>query len=372
MNPSRWFAVFCLGLTCGCSSLDMSKSASLWPLGSEKPQQPKSVAAIWTEGVVHQPGSPPMRGFAGRLIFYGADGTKPVKVDGGLVVYAFDEAGRNKLDARPDRKYVFTPEQLTSHYDKIKIGPAYSIWLPWDEAGGPSKEMSLIARFSPRGGQLVVGEMARVVLPGVGQPMIAETSRPNQFAAGGVAGDAMVRQASYESPVPGQPGGLPGADPAAPAIRSTTIQLPDSVTRQLAAARSAGPGAQRVGTATIVQPGVAGSMAGTAGFARQPAWVGGVARGALPASAIQKGRMQTTPTATDPSPAAFPPSPQQTGQREAHSALGRPRVPGVLVAPLTRDHAALQPHLAGQLCPPESPLSAGPQPTGASTSSAGP
>jgi hypothetical protein len=347
MNSSRWFTVFCLGLTCGCSSVELSKCKSLWPAGPEKPQQPVSVVAIWTEGVVHQGGSPPLRGFAGRLIFYGGDGTKPVKVDGGLTVYAFDEAGRRNLDAKPDRKYVFTPEQLATHYDKLKVGPAYAVWIPWDEAGGPSKDISLIVRFSPRGGQLVVGEMTRVVLTGTTQPAIAAAPRSPDSAAP-PTGDLMVRRMSYESPIPGQPGELPAGEPGAAGIRSTTIQLPDGLTRQLAAARPANSAtAQRVGGTTIVQPGVAGSMAGAAGLYRQ------------------------TSTANYPAPAAFPPSPP-TGLREAHSSLGRPRVPGVLVAPLTRDHAALRPHPAGPPYLPEPSPPPGTPATGASTLPAGP
>ena len=346
MKSFGWFTVFCLGLTCGCSSVELSKCKSLWPAGPEKPQQPVSVVAIWTEGVVHQGGSAPLRGFAGRLIFYGGDGTKPVKVDGGLTVYAFDEAGRRNLDAKPDRKYVFTPEQLATHYDKLKVGPAYGVWIPWDEAGGLSKDISLIVRFSPRGGQLVVGEMARVVLTGATQPAIAEAARVKDSAAATVAGDLMVRRMSYESPVPGQPGELPAGEPAG--IRSTTIQLPDGLTRLLSAARPAGSAAaQRIGTTTIVQPGVAGSMAGAAGLYRQ------------------------TSTANYPASAAFPPSPP-TGQREAHSSLGRPRVPGVLVAPLTRDHAALRPHPAGPPYLPEPSPPPGNLATDASTSPAGP
>ena len=67
---------------------------------------------------------------------------------------------------KPDRKYVFTKDQLPSHYSKSKLGHSYSVWLPWDETGGPQKEVSLIARFTPEKGGVVVGEQTKQILPG--------------------------------------------------------------------------------------------------------------------------------------------------------------------------------------------------------------
>ena len=53
-----------------------------------------------------------------------------------------------------------------SHYSKSKLGHSYSVWLPWDETGGPQKEISLIARFTPEKGGVVVGEQTKQMLPG--------------------------------------------------------------------------------------------------------------------------------------------------------------------------------------------------------------
>ena len=47
-----------------------------------------------------------------------------------------------------------------------KPRPAYAIWIPWDEAGGPQKDISLIVRFVAGDGQVVVGEQTKHVLPG--------------------------------------------------------------------------------------------------------------------------------------------------------------------------------------------------------------
>ena len=101
----------------------------------------------------------------GRLMFYEKEG-EPIKVEGTLVVYAFDENGRDPGSARPDRKYIVTQQQLPAHYSKSKIGHSYSVWIPWDEVGGVQKEISLIVRFEPKNGAAIVGEQRRLLLPG--------------------------------------------------------------------------------------------------------------------------------------------------------------------------------------------------------------
>jgi hypothetical protein len=359
MRSLLGFAVTCLVLICGCSTLDLAKCKSIWPAGQEKPQQPASVVALWTEGVVHQSAGPPMRGYAGRVIFYGGDGTKPVKVDGTLTVYGFDETGRGKADMKPDRKYVFTPEQLANHYDPVKVGPAYVVWVPWDQAGGPRKDMSLIVRFAPRKGELVVGEMARLVLSGAPPPDAGPT--PAQTAGSPRVADPMVRPTSYDTPTSGQPGEVPSREPAAVGIRSTTIPLPDNLTRQIAGAGHSNPAlAERRGRTTIVPGGVATSRMNATGTTEPAA-----AYGNAPGAPLTASPAAGVPAATIAS-AASPPS-RPTALPGVHSSLARPRVPGVPIAPLTRDHAASRPHPgASPYLPPSTPPPE-PPPTAAST-----
>ncbi|HEY2760311.1 MAG TPA: hypothetical protein VGI75_06200, partial [Pirellulales bacterium] len=108
-----------------------------------------------------------IRGFGGRLYFYGKDPNKPVKVKGSLVVYAFDETNRDPKNVIPDKKYVFTPEQFQRKYSKSTLGDSYSVWLPWDEVGGMQKQVSLVARFSSEKGSMITSDEAHQLLPGV-------------------------------------------------------------------------------------------------------------------------------------------------------------------------------------------------------------
>jgi hypothetical protein len=153
-----------------------------WPFQKkeEKPGKPDKIITLWSDTILTQPGRPPLRGFGGRLMFFEGKSEEPVKIDGTLVVYAFDESNREANNSKPDRKFVFLPEQLPAHYSKSKIGHSYSVWLPWDEIGGVQKEFTLIVRFQPKEGNVAVSDPVRQLLPGRVVPT------PDKSASGGM------------------------------------------------------------------------------------------------------------------------------------------------------------------------------------------
>ena len=102
------------------------------------------------------------------------------------MVYAFDETDRDPSNNRPDRKYVFTPQQLPAHYSKSKIGHSYSVWLPWDEVGGPQKELTLIIRFQPKEGTVAISDPCRQLLPGRTAPARCQVAAGPQRSFGTV------------------------------------------------------------------------------------------------------------------------------------------------------------------------------------------
>jgi hypothetical protein len=239
---------------------------STWPFRDEdEPQEgtPTRMACTWTDTVMTQPGVKAQRGFGGRIMFYEKDEKKPILVDGQLIVYAFDEAGRNPTDNKPTRRYVFPADQMPLHMSKNEFGASYSFFLPWDEAGGPQTEVSLICRFQPTSGPVVASEQTRQVLPGT---MVAATGtgpqQPPKVPTGVPSKPAQVtlqtlqtqrteqqqaqlaQQAIYESPTPANslPGTLNAAGasaiPVAPnrQMTSTTINLPNNFQMPSAAA----------------------------------------------------------------------------------------------------------------------------------------
>jgi len=227
---ARFVLPVCLALCSGCAGLNLDETLSWDTLWEGTPEPPESVVAIWTPVVANHASRGSMRGFGGRLMFFGKDREKTLKVEGTLVVYAFVEGGRDPTNVKPDRKYVFTPDQLASHYSKSKIGHAYTVWLPWDEAGGPRKQISLITHLMSDEGIMARGEQTMHVL--AGEPEAAEpraTDRPSEGAAG-----PSVHPVSYEtSTSPGRLAGSGAVQPVGPQQRmqTTTFSLPPKISR---------------------------------------------------------------------------------------------------------------------------------------------
>jgi hypothetical protein len=259
------------GSGCGVKDFKPSKIFSLdsaWPFDGDEEDEPEEgipvrLVGAWTDTVMSKPGQPSQRGFGGRLMFYGEKNEKPILVEGQLVVYAFDEAGREPTNNKPTRRYVFPADQMKLHMSKSDIGATYSFWLPWDNVGGPKANVSLICRFEPKGGAVITGEQTRHILPGTmvattaggtapqaaqvpeGEPMrpaqltLEELQSRRQQVHGG------AQLASYETPVnppAAAPANLINAAATMPErqMTVTSISLPNNFQMPDAAALQAG------------------------------------------------------------------------------------------------------------------------------------
>ncbi len=191
--------------------------------------QPHRMAAIWKETVVSaRPGHKGTRGFGGRVYFYGAS-NEPVRVDGELVVYAFDDSKTNSENpARvPDRKYVFRASDFQKHFSQTNIGASYSVWIPWDEIGGQLTTVSLLPVFKPVDGTVIQAGQSIAILPG---KEAQDTNKVDvQRASIG------VRQASASLPdgVDSHVARAGGTSEARQRRRTTTIDVPRGLGNQL-------------------------------------------------------------------------------------------------------------------------------------------
>lgn len=147
----------------GCTMF--GSGATLFAKREAKPETPHQIVPVWTDTVLHQPEQAPVRGFGGRIMFYGPDRNRPILIDGTLVVYAWDDSA-GTLERTPDRKYVFPAESLKTHYSLSPLGHSYSFWVPWDPAGGPQQRVTLISRFVSNDGAEITSTPARLVLQG--------------------------------------------------------------------------------------------------------------------------------------------------------------------------------------------------------------
>jgi hypothetical protein len=218
----RLFALYLgLGLLVGCAKLDLADKLP-WAQPDDL-ALPHRILPMWSETVRHERGYAAVRGFGGRIFFYGEDDRDPVKVDGSLTVYAFDAEELNPEKAAAKKQYVFTADQFARHHSKCKLGHSYSVWLPWDKVGGVSRQISLVVRFEGRNGGVVISEPATKLLPGLTAKADTNSATQGQEQSGHDPNP--VRSASYESP--------DALEPARRARPSSTIDLPPSFSRHL-------------------------------------------------------------------------------------------------------------------------------------------
>lgn len=197
---------------------------------TEEALPPETMAAIWNFGVYEKPGSPSTRGLSGRLYFYDAK-NKPVKVDGELIVYGFDEDSGTKT--RPDKKFVFRASELQSHYSESAFGGSYSVWIPWDKAGGYRKSVTLLPMFKGTDGQVIQAEQSINLL--AGRSKKAEDIDANHPYKVLGSSSAVLGQPSDQNPVKqasfSEADGDTGQQKSQ--IRTTAISLTPNLQRQV-------------------------------------------------------------------------------------------------------------------------------------------
>jgi len=160
---------------------------------------------------------------------------------------------------------------VARHMSESELGPTYSFWLPWDEVGGRQTEISLIARFEPKGGAVVVGEQTKHLLPGPlvpgtmlaqntppklpdGIPMRPAIQPPSYSGHAGSVANGTAHQAAlavYESPLAGEAATAAGGMPQQSQRRMTTtsISLPENFRL-----RGGAPSTRAASPSTVAQP----------------------------------------------------------------------------------------------------------------------
>lgn len=240
---SRCWIVLSLGslMLAGSTGCQLFPDRPVWSTKlfskDEEVVVPTRMMVMWADTVLHQPQKAGVRGFGGRIYFYSEEGPDPVKVDGGLAVYAFDANDLNPKSAKPKRKYVFTADQFADHMSHTSMGTSYSVWCPWDEVGGYNQELSLIVRFEGRGGGVVISDPTVKLLPGLNRPPGTQASGLNEAAdrtKGAIAQTAGIDTDGPSTRLAGFEKASAGSATTKPPRRQTeTIDLPPSFYRHL-------------------------------------------------------------------------------------------------------------------------------------------
>jgi hypothetical protein len=299
----------------GCVQWNLGESLAIFE-SEPKPQSPDSVLAVWTDTTLNQPGKPTIRGFGGRVMFFvqGSE-DKAVPVEGNVSVYAFDDDRLDQQQPAPEKKFLFPAENLAAHQSDSTLGPSYSFWLPWDNAGGRQRRISLLTRFEDKSGKIVLSKTARVMLPGTSAaaPAKAGLEAGNPPPAAQLWPPVGVQQAGYQqlAPPPYQ-GSEP--DKIAPSLATTTIDVAPGQAQRLLAGQKANRGETASGRApawgplTISQQTIPSGVATSSANSSSPSSPAAQASAARPAGSATDFRRGQSPvrTATTAPPASDP------------------------------------------------------------------
>ncbi|MEX2187784.1 MAG: hypothetical protein WD875_13350 [Pirellulales bacterium] len=218
----------------GCAGVDLAKPLP-WQAKKEEPlEEPRRIVAIWNENVLHHTdGRPATRGFGGRLLFYGLNPETPIKTDGKLIVYTYDEteaAQRGEpasATGKPTRKYEFAADKFAAHYGDSTVGHSYNFWVPWDNVAGEKRIVTLSPVLIFAGGKTIHCEPQRCMLEGrTPQIQNVDVQRYDNTPNVQRMVDGAVRAANYEESAYR---GAPSNDPRQRAMETTTISIPTSL-----------------------------------------------------------------------------------------------------------------------------------------------
>jgi hypothetical protein len=252
----------CLLAATGCQTMDWKQlSGPHFPWQKAKSNadrakkgeyaEPARMVAIWSDTVRYSTGGQPTRGFGGRIYFYNDHG-QAIPVEGQLAVYVYDDTDEARAadpNRAPDRRYAFTKEQFTEHFSKSDLGASYSVWIPWDAAGGERRMLSILPVFTSVDNRVVIGQQSPNVLPGKA-PQVEEIP-PGVQQTGVYEGSAV----SYQKSLPAQNLNM----------QTTTINMP----RHGAIRAFERPNPM---TSSVPNAGIAANGAWQPQQARQPAW----------------------------------------------------------------------------------------------------
>lgn len=364
-------------LLVGCTSPiklneEWSPALPKWPSSDTETPDPDRILAIWSDTVLHRKGQPATRGFGGRILFYSETQKDPIKVEGALTVYAFDA----ETDATvPEKKFVFPAELLDDLHSKCSLGHSYSLWLPWDKVGGPTRQVSLVVRFEGTESGVVLSKPARKLLPGVAAPVAAPTitKSTNQ-----------VQRVSHEEVAstvqPGQPTQIqePNAFPLPASIDRITLGRPGQTITQPHVLPTNSTPRTKLATHTIDLPAEFSKRISTYDQALQQAQSLNTPNGyrtrvmtttgVAPAwGAAQSAGPTVAPTALAPAAARLDTLPRTNGQSSqtpAESSLGTTSVAPVAPTASTASNIASTAGVGSQPLQPPAPFAASTPPNG--------
>ena len=132
--------------------------------------QVTEIVCLWEPSDGIRPDGSAARGIAGQLMFFEHGKNTPVKVDGVVKIYQFDDFGTPEEQARPIHTFTFDSVAWNVHLAESTLGPAYNVFIPYMRKHPYETTSAVRVRFEPANGSTAYSSLASVTLPGAPRP----------------------------------------------------------------------------------------------------------------------------------------------------------------------------------------------------------
>lgn len=159
-----------LTLVSGCSSAGLNFNMFAEPHEKETDENfVEQVIPVWqeAEGAGLNAASV-SKGFGGHIYFITHSRGLPSEVKGSVRIYVFDDLGTPEEQAKPIHQFDFPAESWKGHLAMSKLGPSYSIFIPYTRPGGRAANCALRIRYTPEKGAPVFSQMVSLAMSGTG------------------------------------------------------------------------------------------------------------------------------------------------------------------------------------------------------------
>ncbi len=156
--------LFSLLLSSGCATLDIPWFDRMPEAGRRNPVV--QIVCMWEPSEGRDPQGAPCRGFAGQILFLGNRGGTPVKVEGEVSVYVFDDLGTEAEQATPIHQFNFDAGAWNRHLQKGSLGPAYYCFIPYTRPGNMAANCTVRLKLTPQEGQGLTSDPSHIAMRG--------------------------------------------------------------------------------------------------------------------------------------------------------------------------------------------------------------
>jgi hypothetical protein len=124
------------------------------------------IMALWQPADGPGTGGVPRRGIAGQVYFFTRRQANPVKVEGSVRIYLFDNRGTAEDQSKPIHQFDYNAEVWNAHLQPSTLGAAYHVFIPYPRKDLNQATCSIRVRFIPKAGATLYSQMSSIELAG--------------------------------------------------------------------------------------------------------------------------------------------------------------------------------------------------------------